>query len=423
MKAMYPHPIDRYRVAAALLNDAIERNRLKIQEIADVSGVALSTAYDLRNPQRLEKRALANEDGGSREAIARIVGQGLKMWPSDIDVFLWLYGSNKTKFEPVEGRELDYWKVKWPGGETKTYSDEEPLRERAKYLLKRACDRWISGQSKEKTPKMMEMSLTVTEKDRLEAEQKLVDFQRGSGHMMSVLRYPNYLTWPRALIDKGKFAYPIREGMGKFAGIRFYRWGTFRADVTSYGVREIISKRGFMEYMTNERMAKVPQGQSRDERRQHIENIIQMLKEYEWYEVMLTDAEVAVEMTIKSTKQAVMRVRGSGEPMRNRVMCGPDYVFFDQPIPVMRFLVEFEYEWKSGNKEEIIDWLQWLSRAPQEAVSVPAATVPLECSFCGKGQSEVAKLIAAPRACICNECMAICNKILSDDQQGEGQKM
>ena len=418
MKRMYPNPVDRYRVAAVLLNDAIERNCLKVQEIAEVSGVALSTAYDLRNPQRLEKRALANEDGGSREAIARIVGKGLKMWPSDIDVFLWLYASNKTRFEPIEGRELDYWKVKYPAGETKTYSDEKPLRERTKYLLKRACDRWISVKSKEKTTKMMEMSLTVTEKDQLEAEQKLVDFQRGSGNMMSVLRYPNYLTWPRDMIYKGRFVTALREDMSEFARLRFSRWGTFMSDVASYGVREIISKRGFMEYVTNERMASVPQGQSRDERRQHIENVIQMLKEYEWYEVMLTDAEVPVEMTIKSTKQAVMRVRGSGEPMSKRVMCGPDYVFFDQPIPVLRFLVEFEQEWNPGNKEEIIDWLKWLSRGSQ----IDAAA-PLECSFCEKGKSEVKKLIAAPKAWICNECIAICNEILEEDRVAGGEKM
>jgi pyrimidine operon attenuation protein / uracil phosphoribosyltransferase len=38
----------------------------------------------------------------------------------------------------------------------------------------------------------------------------------------------------------------------------------------------------------------------------------------------------------------------------------------------------------------------------------------LRCSFCGKGQSEVKKLIAGPSVYICNECVDICGEIVSD---------
>ena len=41
---------------------------------------------------------------------------------------------------------------------------------------------------------------------------------------------------------------------------------------------------------------------------------------------------------------------------------------------------------------------------------------PLRCSFCGKSQNEVKKLIAGPTVYICNECIDICNEIISDDQ-------
>jgi len=40
----------------------------------------------------------------------------------------------------------------------------------------------------------------------------------------------------------------------------------------------------------------------------------------------------------------------------------------------------------------------------------------LRCSFCGKSQNEVKKLIAGPSVYICNECIDICNEIISDDQ-------
>jgi ATP-dependent Clp protease ATP-binding subunit ClpX len=43
----------------------------------------------------------------------------------------------------------------------------------------------------------------------------------------------------------------------------------------------------------------------------------------------------------------------------------------------------------------------------------------LRCSFCGKGQNEVKKLIAGPTVYICNECIDICIEIISDDAQQE----
>jgi len=43
----------------------------------------------------------------------------------------------------------------------------------------------------------------------------------------------------------------------------------------------------------------------------------------------------------------------------------------------------------------------------------------LRCSFCGKSQNEVRKLIAGPTVYICNECIDICIEIISDDAQQE----
>jgi hypothetical protein len=40
----------------------------------------------------------------------------------------------------------------------------------------------------------------------------------------------------------------------------------------------------------------------------------------------------------------------------------------------------------------------------------------LRCSFCGKEQNEVSKLIAGTDGYICNECIEICNEIIADDQ-------
>lgn len=39
----------------------------------------------------------------------------------------------------------------------------------------------------------------------------------------------------------------------------------------------------------------------------------------------------------------------------------------------------------------------------------------LKCSFCGKKQEDVIKLIAGPGVYICNECVGLCNEILNEE--------
>ena len=39
------------------------------------------------------------------------------------------------------------------------------------------------------------------------------------------------------------------------------------------------------------------------------------------------------------------------------------------------------------------------------------------CSFCGKSQKEVTKLIAGPKVYICNECIDLCNEILKEEEK------
>jgi len=39
----------------------------------------------------------------------------------------------------------------------------------------------------------------------------------------------------------------------------------------------------------------------------------------------------------------------------------------------------------------------------------------LKCSFCGKSQEQVRKLIAGPGVYICDECVELCNEILEEE--------
>ncbi|PWT88086.1 MAG: ATP-dependent Clp protease ATP-binding subunit ClpX [Proteobacteria bacterium] len=49
----------------------------------------------------------------------------------------------------------------------------------------------------------------------------------------------------------------------------------------------------------------------------------------------------------------------------------------------------------------------------------PGSEKLLYCSFCGKSQHEVRKLIAGPSVFICDECIELCNDIIREESQGE----
>ena len=43
----------------------------------------------------------------------------------------------------------------------------------------------------------------------------------------------------------------------------------------------------------------------------------------------------------------------------------------------------------------------------------------LNCSFCGKNQHEVKKLIAGPSVYICDECVELCDDIITEEKEQE----
>ena len=45
----------------------------------------------------------------------------------------------------------------------------------------------------------------------------------------------------------------------------------------------------------------------------------------------------------------------------------------------------------------------------------------LSCTFCGKGQEEVRKLIAGPSVYICDECVDLCNDIIEEEAKAEDE--
>jgi ATP-dependent Clp protease ATP-binding subunit ClpX len=55
-------------------------------------------------------------------------------------------------------------------------------------------------------------------------------------------------------------------------------------------------------------------------------------------------------------------------------------------------------------------------RFRRRAASARKSTATLTCSFCGKHQRQVKKLIAGPDVYICNECIDLCVEIIAKEQ-------
>ncbi|MGV6935967.1 ClpX C4-type zinc finger protein [Paenibacillus sp. CMM36] len=51
-----------------------------------------------------------------------------------------------------------------------------------------------------------------------------------------------------------------------------------------------------------------------------------------------------------------------------------------------------------------------------ELIAFSERDYELRCSFCGKSQSEVDRMVTAKNVCICNECIGLCAEIIAEDE-------
>ncbi|MFO7300662.1 MAG: ClpX C4-type zinc finger protein, partial [Actinomycetes bacterium] len=47
----------------------------------------------------------------------------------------------------------------------------------------------------------------------------------------------------------------------------------------------------------------------------------------------------------------------------------------------------------------------------------------LKCSFCGKSQKQVKRLIAGPAVYICDECIELCNEIMEEEERTASEEV
>jgi hypothetical protein len=86
--------------------------------------------------------------------------------------------------------------------------------------------------------------------------------------------------------------------------------------------------------------------------------------------------------------------------------------------------------WRRRYGEEFLAVLEWQPLTPRIALDVlrgaldarlhprpaPYARRMRTCSFCGKTQDAVRRLIAGPGVYICDECIVLCNRILEQEE-------
>lgn len=79
--------------------------------------------------------------------------------------------------------------------------------------------------------------------------------------------------------------------------------------------------------------------------------------------------------------------------------------YFDNPAAITLQQAQLVIAREAG----FDSWKQLLETGPS-----PDAKIAY-CSFCGKSQHEVTKLIAGPKVYVCNECIGLCNDILEEE--------
>ena len=65
------------------------------------------------------------------------------------------------------------------------------------------------------------------------------------------------------------------------------------------------------------------------------------------------------------------------------------------------------------------DWRAEGGAEPWPSSATPASCC--KCSFCGKSQKQVKKLIAGPGVYICDECIDLCNEIIEEELTDAGE--
>src|SRR5699024_10546786 len=120
---------------------------------------------------------------------------------------------------------------------------------------------------------------------------------------------------------------------------------------------------------------------------------------------------------------------GKSQEQVRKLVAGPGVYICDECIELCTEIVEEEL----GSEEEtefteipkpkeicdiLDDYVIGQDRAKKN-LSVRSEKGQLKCSFCGKSQEQVRKLVAGPGVYICDECIELCTEIVEEELGSE----
>ena len=119
---------------------------------------------------------------------------------------------------------------------------------------------------------------------------------------------------------------------------------------------------------------------------------------------------------------------GKSQKEVEKLIAGPDVFICDACIEFCNHTIKEETKTSKRGPVGRSPPQRRLPRARDEFQNKPSGggkrveANEFDCSFCGKGQPEVRKLIPGPQVFICDECIELCNEIIREEEVGDPGK-
>lgn len=385
---MFPHEFDRYRIIGFLLRQARESIRVRsktgktfkkltqtalaerIKERSRIDGISQPLISNFEGFESLDRLFQEGTKPGTREALIEIATLGLQLPQKDVDALLWLFD-----LKILDDYEVEYCRRHDPDFHVAEYHPGE-MRAHVLALL----DKWLSNRNA-KPVRVVEARMIMEWDERAQVgfREELLKMEQYPGQRMVFGKYPSILNYPHSLGAEPltpEDSYFSKRARTTMAAVMDKRKRVFLQNLADYGERCIHSKSlisGYLSKRSGHRLS-LPQ------RREQIENLIALLRQYDNYQVAFVEDAPNSEVVIKSTAAACLRSMESDthNASNKALICGPLYVYWYDVTTVFSLYRQFERAWDSiparlRDKQLVIKFLEDAlgSKAKRRSPRVP----------------------------------------------------
>lgn len=353
--AMFPHPIDRYRLIQriARLARATYADRRKSPEDDLQTVVARRATVSptiIANLENLEKCVVEPARKPSRERFLKVLTWGLELPRAEIEALLWLFGEG-----PLQSQDSKYYLGYLTDAERSEEVNLAPpaLRQTVLGQIRAVIDHAAPGSGSHTTAMQVYMA---TAAGRLASEQKLLDLERYAGQRLRSAQLPSIVNFPASIHNDQAFVDRLlahdtvqMTAAQKEQGRAIFRerMRAFEETLETYGGRTIIEKASLVWYLTARDEGKARKWRRPLEKRwEQVTGLIRLL-DHSHFQVGLVEAEDAseLEINLKATEQVVLRSADHRELWNVNPQWGPRILACDDRITVLQFYYDFERAW------------------------------------------------------------------------------